>query len=65
MDNPGLLSRVPKVVLYALAIPAAALVFAAVLVSVALREAGALLMGLIPVLWLCMFRLELRDRARR
>jgi hypothetical protein len=64
MDEHGLLARVPAPILYLLAALAAAIGLAGLFFAVILRETGALLMALVPLLGLCVLRLELRERGR-
>jgi hypothetical protein len=65
MDKQGFLSRIPSPVLYALAPGALVIALAGLVLSIALKEPGALAIAFIPALWLCLLRLELRDRAAR
>ncbi|HEX3888954.1 MAG TPA: hypothetical protein VHW05_15780 [Phenylobacterium sp.] len=64
MDEHGLLARVRAPILYLLAALAAAIGLAGLFFAVILRETGALLMALVPLLGLCVLRLELRERGR-
>ena len=65
MDDTGALSLLPTPVLYAIALLMALIGLSGLFIAASLAEGGVLFMALIPLVALCVLRLELRDRSRR
>ena len=65
MNDTGAMARLPTPVLYGLAVLMALIGLSGLFIAASLAETGVLVMALIPLLALCVLRLELRDRSRQ